>query len=97
MSIKQHNQFDLGIVVPCYNEMNRIQLSEFSQFLSSTDFIFICFVNDGSTDGTQQKLSDFVNRNPERSQLVNLPKIREKQKQLDRESIQCSKLLSISL
>ena len=68
MSVKQHNQFDIGIVVPCYNEMDRIQLSEFSQFLSSNDFIFICFVNDGSTDGTPKVLSDFVN-------LLNLPQI----------------------
>ena len=74
MSIKQHNQFDIGIVVPCYNEMDRIQLSEFSQFLISNDFIFFCFVNDGSTDGTQKILADFVNLNPERSQLINLSK-----------------------
>ena len=74
MSENQNSQFCTGIVVPCYNELNRIQLSEFSQFLSSNESIFFCFVNDGSTDGTQQKLSDFVNRNPERSQLVNLPK-----------------------
>ena len=74
MIINQQNQFDVGIVVPCYNEKDRIQLSEFSQFLSSNDSIFFCFVNDGSTDGTQQKLADFVNRNPERCQLVNLPK-----------------------
>ena len=72
MSIKQHDQFDIGIVVPCYNEMDRIQLSEFSQFLSSNNSIFFCFVNDGSTDGTQQKLNDFVNRNPERYQVINL-------------------------
>ena len=74
MSENQNSQFCTGIVVPCYNELNRIQLSEFSQFLSSNGSIFFCFVNDGSTDGTQQKLADFVNCNPERSQLVNLPK-----------------------
>ena len=72
MSIKQNNQFDIGIVVPCYNEIDRIHLSEFSQFLSSNDFIFICFVNDGSTDGTQKKLADFVNLNPKRSKLISL-------------------------
>ena len=72
MSIKQHDQFDIGIVVPCYNEMDRIQLSEYSQFLSSNDSIFFCFVNDGSTDGTHRKLSDFVNRNPERCRVINL-------------------------
>ena len=74
MSDNQTSQFCTGIVIPCYNEVNRIQLSEFSQFFSLNDSIFFCFVNDGSTDGTHQKLADFVNRNPERSQLVNLPK-----------------------
>ena len=63
-----------GIVVPCYNEMDRIQLPKFSEFLISNDFIYFCFVNDGSTDGTQKLLADFVNLNPERSQLVNLSK-----------------------
>ncbi|SVA49898.1 uncharacterized protein METZ01_LOCUS102752, partial [marine metagenome] len=63
-----------GIVVPCYNEMDRIQLPKFSEFLISNDFIYFCFVNDGSTDGTQKILVDFVNLNPERSQLVNLSK-----------------------
>ena len=72
MSIKQHDQFDIGIVVPCYNEMERIELSKFSEFIISNDFIYFCFVNDGSTDGTQQKLADFVNRNPERYQVINL-------------------------
>jgi len=74
MSENQNSQFCTGIVVPCYNELNRIQLSEFSQFLNLSDSIFFCFVNDGSTDGTQKILIDFVNRNPERSQLVNLSK-----------------------
>lgn len=74
MSKNQHPKFCAGIVVPCYNEMNRIQLSEFSQFISSNVSIYFCFVNDGSTDGTQQKLADFVNRNPERSQVINLSK-----------------------
>tara|TARA_Y100000588_G_C13901098_1_gene772892 strand:+ start:92 stop:718 length:627 start_codon:yes stop_codon:yes gene_type:complete len=67
-------KFSTGIVVPCYNEMDRIQLPKFSEFLISNDFIYFCFVNDGSTDGTQKLLSDFVNLNPERSQLVNLSK-----------------------
>ena len=61
-----------GIVVPCYNEIDRIQLPKFSEFIISNDFIYFCFVNDGSTDGTQQKLTDFVNRNPERCQVINL-------------------------
>ena len=67
-----------GIVVPCYNEMDRIQLPKFSEFLISNDSIYFCFVNDGSTDGTHQKLADFVNSNPERCQIINLSKNRGK-------------------
>ena len=73
MSAKQNLQFCTGIVVPCYNEAERLQISEFNRFLKSNDSIFFCFVNDGSTDGTQKILVDFVNKNPDRSQVLNLP------------------------
>ena len=74
MSIKQNNQFSIGIVVPCYNEFDRIQLSKFKKFFISNDNVFICFVNDGSTDGTSKILADFVNLNPKRSKLINFSK-----------------------
>ena len=72
MSENQQPQNFVGIVVPCYNEMDRIQLSEFNKFLNANDSVHIFFVNDGSTDGTQQVLADFVKNNPERSQVINL-------------------------
>ena len=72
MSATKLSQFSTGIVVPCYNEAERLQLSEFCGFLNSNDSTFFCFVNDGSNDGTQKILVDFVNKNPERSQVVNL-------------------------
>ena len=70
MSTKQHPQFYTGIVVPCYNEAERIQLQEFSGFLKSNDSTFFCFVDDGSTDSTKKILVDFVKKNPERAQAV---------------------------
>ena len=73
MKTKSHVQVDTGIIVPCYNESERIQFTEFDQFLSSNNSICFCFVNDGSTDGTQQILEKFTNKNSERCQVINLP------------------------
>ena len=44
------------IVVPCYNEENRLPLSEYEIFLSKNSETIVCFVNDGSTDNTHEVL-----------------------------------------
>lgn len=78
MRTKQHFKYGTGIVVPCYNEEERLQLSEFSRFFKTDNTTFFCFVDDGSTDGTQKMLIDFVNNNPERIQVVKLHQNRGK-------------------
>ena len=70
MRTKQHFKYGTGIVVPCYNEEERIQLSEFSRFFKTDNTTFFCFVDDGSTDGTKKIVADFVKKNPERAQAV---------------------------
>lgn len=40
------------VVVPCYNEEKRIDLSKFQRFCETTDVFDFLFVNDGSKDGT---------------------------------------------
>lgn len=45
-------KFQLAIVVPCYNEYNRLPVAAFESFLKKTPDTFICFVNDCSTDDT---------------------------------------------
>jgi glycosyltransferase involved in cell wall biosynthesis len=63
-----------SLIIPCYNEAVRINLSAFADFIehnSQTDFIF---VNDGSKDATGQVLTDFQAKFPERVQALNLPK-----------------------
>ena len=70
MSIKQHFKYGTGIVVPCYNEEKRLQLSEFSRFFKKDTTTYFCFVDDGSTDGTKKIVADFVKKNPERAQAV---------------------------
>jgi dolichyl-phosphate beta-glucosyltransferase len=46
-------QKTLCIIIPCYNEENRLPLLEFERFLSKNSEAILCFVNDGSTDNTQ--------------------------------------------
>jgi len=45
-----------GIVIPCYNEAERIDCESFIQFLKRTRQYEICFVNDGSKDHTLEVL-----------------------------------------
>ncbi len=47
-----------GIVIPCYNEENRLPQDAFIVFLKENPNYFICFVNDGSKDKTLSVLYD---------------------------------------
>lgn len=48
--------FALTIVIPCYNEYERLPASTFRSFLANTPEVSICFVNDASTDNTLELL-----------------------------------------
>jgi len=50
--------FDLTIVIPCYNEYERLPVSEFRSFLESHRQVRLCFVNDASTDKTLNVLKE---------------------------------------
>lgn len=47
---------EIGLVIPCYNEENRLNMAAYRQFLSAFPQFFLCFVNDGSTDDTARLL-----------------------------------------
>lgn len=52
---------EIWIIVPCYNEANRLPAGAFSAFAAAHPELGFCFVNDGSADGTiqvLQKLAD---------------------------------------
>ncbi|WP_051907712.1 response regulator [Flavimarina sp. Hel_I_48] len=42
----------VGVVIPCYNEENRLKSKEFIDFVERNSGYHLCFVNDGSTDKT---------------------------------------------
>ncbi len=56
----------LCIVIPCYNETNRLKMIEYRRFLRNNEEVLICFVDDGSTDQTaimlQQLQQLFINK-----------------------------------
>jgi glycosyltransferase involved in cell wall biosynthesis len=65
---------NLCIIVPCFNEAKRIPLNEFESFLSKFSKITIHFVNDGSTDITDEILDSFQKKYPEQVKILRLTK-----------------------
>ncbi|WP_299838665.1 response regulator [uncultured Tenacibaculum sp.] len=47
----------IGVVIPCYNEEDRLLSDEFTKFVYENLGYHLCFVNDGSTDNTLQVLN----------------------------------------
>lgn len=54
------NVMSIGLVVPCYNEAQRIDFPSFAAFLANAPAVTIIFVDDGSTDDTKALLEQFV-------------------------------------
>lgn len=50
-------ELDLLILIPCYNEFNRLKTEEFVRFVNENPNCGIIFCNDGSTDRTIDKLN----------------------------------------
>lgn len=48
----------VGIVIPCYNEEERLSGKEFQDFAHNHPGYHLCFVNDGSTDNTLEVLKE---------------------------------------
>ncbi len=62
-----------GIIIPCYNEADRLQLDKFQQFIDTQRDYMLCFVNDGSKDDTLKVLSSFKKTNPGRVDVFDMP------------------------
>ena len=65
---------DCIIVVPCYNEAERLDLAAFLRFAGGGHRQRFIMVNDGSTDNTRQVLETLCKRNPEKFSFYDLPK-----------------------
>ena len=63
---------DCTLVVPCYNEELRFQGEAFARFLREQPHAQLLFVNDGSSDGTLERLQAFCAEHPECTALLNV-------------------------
>ena len=66
------------VVVPCFNEEQRLPLGAFRDFAPEGARIEFLFVNDGSTDGTRAMLTKLVAEDPVRYSLLDLDRNRGK-------------------
>ncbi len=51
----------VGVVIPCYNEEDRLLSTEFLNFIDKNSGYHLCFVNDGSKDNTLEVLHNLRN------------------------------------
>ena len=62
---------NICIVIPCYNEGNRLPISEFFSFMKEFPKNTICFVNDGSTDSTHELLKQIKSQQEKNVHILN--------------------------
>lgn len=62
------------IVIPCYNEADRIDVDAYVRYLLQEPNCRLLLVNDGSTDATLEVLQDLSDSNPELCEVLHLAK-----------------------
>lgn len=67
-----------AIIVPCYNEAERLDPTAFLTTAAEDPGLHFIFVDDGSTDGTAELLLSLESANPDRISFVGLEKNRGK-------------------
>ncbi|MEW7280588.1 glycosyltransferase [Aquimarina sp. 2201CG1-2-11] len=53
-----------GIIIPCHNEENRLDITAYLGFLKKGSDVHLCFVNDSSSDNTAIMLKDIQSYDP---------------------------------
>ena len=69
---RQCTRVRVTVVVPCYNEEHRLPVDAFRNFAVDGSQVDFLFVNDGSTDGTLQRLDKLRAEDPSRFAVLNL-------------------------
>lgn len=63
-----------GIIIPCYNEGNRLDTEAYTNFITTHENYYLCFVNDGSKDNTLEVLQSLKSIMPSRISVVDIKK-----------------------
>ncbi len=69
---------DTVLVVPCYDEAARLPVGPLQDFLRKTPELCLVLVDDGSRDGTPQRLREVAEAAPDRVHVLTLPDNRGK-------------------
>jgi glycosyltransferase involved in cell wall biosynthesis len=64
---------EVCLVIPCFNEARRLRGDEILEFLHAHEQVTICFVDDGSADGTRATLDELSVRAPQAVKVLALP------------------------
>lgn len=64
--------YETVMVVPCYNEVNRLRKGAFLDFIDHNDGLVVLFVNDGSSDGTLDVLKNICQHDSGRLRLLHM-------------------------
>ena len=64
----------LAIVIPCYNEANRLPVKNYESFLNNAPDVSIFFINDGSSDETGNLIQEMSREFNEQVHLISLKK-----------------------
>jgi dolichyl-phosphate beta-glucosyltransferase len=64
---------EVCIVVPCFNEQDRLRYDEFASFLAEHASFCFVFVDDGSRDETLRRLVELYKKRPQQISVLRLP------------------------
>jgi dolichyl-phosphate beta-glucosyltransferase len=64
---------EICVVIPCFNEERRLRGGEILEFLHEHEHVTICFVDDGSSDGTRATIDGIRKRAAKAVLALNLP------------------------
>lgn len=64
---------EVCLVIPCFNEARRLRGDEILEFLRAHQQVTVCFVDDGSSDGTRNLLDTVRAQAPQAVQVLALP------------------------
>lgn len=74
MNYKPSTAIKLCITIPCYNEEKGLKTAKYSTFLNANSSVFICFINDGSTDNTAKILETLKAKHPQQIHIYTCKK-----------------------
>ncbi|MEL7146007.1 MAG: glycosyltransferase [Bacteroidota bacterium] len=72
--MEKSGKYSHGIVIPCYNESSRLDLSTYIDFARRNKGTVLCLVNDGSADDTRATLAEIKNLAHDNVLICHVPK-----------------------